>query len=144
MTSRDILLDQVAYLADELTMLRLVVARMPETLHATRPLDGQHSLREVLALLAARDTARLTALSAPDGSPETTDMPVPIGADAHPTDALLDAAIAARTALHAAAAALPDDAFAREAPALHAAVLTDAATLRALAEQFHDAQGVRG
>ena len=57
---------------------------------------------------------------------------------------VLMAAIAARTALHAAASALDADAFARAAPALYAAVLDDAAVLRALAEQFHDAQGVRG
>ena len=144
MPPRDALLDQIAYLADELAMLGLVVSRMPETLHASRPLDGQHSLRDVLALLAARDTARLSALAAPGGSMETADVPVPAGADAQATGALLDAAIAARTALHAAASALDADAFARAAPALYAAVLDDAAVLRALAEQFHDAQGVRG
>lgn len=138
------LLDQIAYVGDELAMLAAVLPRMPETLHSARAFDGDDSLKSALARLAARDTARRAAL--PTGTLDVTAPDASINADAAdaaPTAGLLDRAIAARAAFLDAATALDDDTFARLAPALHAAVLADADLWKRLAEQFFDARGVR-
>ena len=138
------LLDAVAYGRDEIALLRGVVGRIPDALHGERPRPDRLSLRETYAVLAARDRARTAALAAgPDAppGPDAADAP-PDGAADRPTDALLDEATAARQAWHDALAALPGTAWAApDAPVgarVRAALLADAALLRALAESLFD------
>ncbi|MFQ5570841.1 MAG: DinB family protein [Rhodothermales bacterium] len=52
---RAALLDQLAYLMDEVETLRAVVGRVPEPLQAARPLDQGLSIKEAYGLLAALD-----------------------------------------------------------------------------------------
>lgn len=139
------LLDQLAYVDDELAMLAAVAPRLPEVLHTARGPEAEDSLRTALARLAARDAARAAALrtghaAAPE--PVLTDQAI---ADAEATDTLqlIAQARAERQVLLAAAEALAPSDFARAVPALHAAVLDDAARWKTLAEQFFDARGVR-
>ena len=49
------LLDQVAYLIDEVDALRGVIDRVPQSVLEGRPLDGDRSIKELFGLLAARD-----------------------------------------------------------------------------------------
>ena len=139
------LLDQLAYVDDELAMLAGVAPRLPEVLHTARGPEDADSLRTALARLATRDAARTEALRA--GRAFDPEGPVPDAAiaDAETTDTL-DLIARARTARQGfvnAAEALAPDAFARSVPALHAAVLADAARWKTLAEQFFDARGIR-
>jgi hypothetical protein len=138
---RAALRDALAYLRDEVEMLRVPLARLPEVLQTTRPHADALSLRQTYALIAARDEARRQVLR---GEALGAEPSIPDDADALDADALLTRVADARTRLLDALDALPDAAFARHAPALHAAVLEDAALLRTVAEHLHDARGLAG
>lgn len=143
---RAALREALAYLLDEVAMLRAPLARLPEVLHVEAPISGAPSLRESYALLAARDEARTAALAGtitwPEAGPHAAVRAE--GANACATDDLLDRVVAAREALLSALDALPEDHWPDVALRLHRAVLDDAALLRAVAEHLHDARGLTG
>ncbi|HYE58210.1 MAG TPA: hypothetical protein VD948_06875 [Rhodothermales bacterium] len=141
LSPRAALLDALAYLRDEVEMVRVPLRRLPEALQTTRPYDDALSLRETYALLAARDEARLLALHRDEAPLDPT---VPPGANDLDTETLLDHVVETRARLLAAVEALSDEAFARSASSLHAAVVEDAALLRTLAEHLYGAHGPAG
>ena len=120
---RAVLLDQLAYLIDEIEALKAVVDRVPEPYHTARPLPQDLSLNELYGLLAAMDEQvyrpRLQQMIAED---EPAFAPVDEHALAEggawndqPLDAILDRVQAARRTLLDALRALPPDAWARTA-----------------------------
>lgn len=54
-SARHALLEQLAYLVDEVTALQGLVARVPEPVLEGRPLPGEPTLKEMFGLLAACD-----------------------------------------------------------------------------------------
>ena len=113
---RAALLDQLAYLQDELEALRPVVGRVPDTLQEGRPLPSDLSLKETYGLIATLDAdvrlARLRHMVAEDEPHFDAVDEAALAAredwNARPIEAILDQVQAARQALVEALRALPE------------------------------------
>ena len=78
---REALLDQLAYLIDEIEALKAVIDRVPVPLLEARPPNGEPSLKQTYGLLATLDEEvylpRLQQMMAPDEPAFDSDVRVP-------------------------------------------------------------------
>lgn len=155
---REALLDQLAYLVDEIEALRGIVHRVPEPVLTARPPGEALSIKQAYGVLAVLDEAvhlpRFRRLAAEDEP--AFEPPDPAGFAAHeawddaPIDALLARVQAARRALVAFLRTLPPDAWARTATVdgvlhdgyalAHAVTQHDADLLRPVGYRLHEAR----
>ena len=118
---REALLDQLAYLIDEIEALKAVVDRVPPSLQEARPLRQDLSLKELYGLLATLDEAvyrpRLRQMMAEDTPAfDTVDeaaLVTEAGWNEQPLDHILDRVQEARRGLLSVLRALPPEAWAR-------------------------------
>lgn len=128
---REVILDQLAYLVDELTLQRPLLARLPEERLTLTHVGTSESIRDRYArLLAEQRDAVHPRVNVP-----VTDLPAPDSkAD---VDTLLVALIAHREALVDAVTRInPWDDELTEF--LHGVAVSDSAMLRDIAEQFYE------
>lgn len=120
---RDALLDQLAYLVDEVEALRLVIDRIPEPLQAICPPGEAFSIKETYGLLAALDEEvhlprfeRMIAEADPafDAVDEAT-LAAQDAWNDYPFDAILDQVRQARHCLVVFLRGLPPEAWTRTA-----------------------------
>lgn len=141
---RAALLEQLAYLVDELEAQRPHLARLPGPLLEGRPYDGAPSLKELYGRMVAAEEARRARLTA------TPPPPPPADWNAVPLDELLDRLQAARRAVTAALDArppaewtralnTPDDPFALA----HGCIQHDAECLREIGYRLHESHLTR-
>ena len=166
---RQALLDQLAYLQDELEALRPIIDRVPEPLQAGRPLPGDLSLKETYGLLATLDTdvrpgqlRRMVAEMAAEDEPHfdaVDEAALVAQADwnGRPIEAILKEAQAARQALVEALRALPKAEWARAGvfaedgrdvrrdvyAFAHAITQYDTDVLRAIGQRLHESHLTR-
>ncbi len=120
---RDALLDQLAFLIDEIEALKAVVDRVPQPLQEARPLPQDLSLKETYGLLATLDEAvylpQLRRMIAEDDpafeAPDEQALAAPAAWNDHPFDAILDRVQDARRSLLAFLRTLPPEAWTRAA-----------------------------
>lgn len=148
---REALLEQVAYLLDEVQALRPFLARLPEPLRTSRPLPDEPSIQECYGRLVAYDERRVLPWlrrvtkgndAAYAVSEEQPDW------NAFAPAALLDRVTAARKAVVAAFEALPPAGWLAEAPLgddrvdaytlAHRVTQHDADTLRTIGYRLHE------
>ena len=126
---RATLLDQLAYLSDEIEVLKGVVDRVPENLQEGRPTPNELSLKETYGLLATLDVdvrlPRLRQTVAEDephfDAVDEQALAARTDWNAHPIRAILEQVQAARQALLEAFQALPGEDWS------HAAYFADSA-----------------
>lgn len=154
---REALLDQLAYLLDEVDALRPLTARVPEPLLEGRPLPDDLSIKEYYGRIAAADEAfftplarRMTAGDAPRAElPDAEALRTHADWQALSLDDLLTRIHTARTALLDVLAARDADAWRTAGAELagtdidlfrlaHLAVQHDADTLRAIGLRLHE------
>jgi hypothetical protein len=150
------LLDQLAYLIDELEAQKPILSRMPEDLLEAQPLPGAWSIKERYGLLAAADESfHLPGLErmVEEAEPvlDVPELQALVDAEpwnTYPIQNLLDRIQAARRAFLKVIAALPDAAWERSAVVkgerrhvfafAHRAVQHDADSLRAIGHLLFD------
>ena len=118
---REALLDQLAYLIDEIEALKGVVDRVPQPLQEARPLPQDLSMKETYGLLATLDEAvylpqlrRMLAEDAP--AFEAVDeqaLAAQTAWNEQPIDAILERVQDARRGLQSFLSALPPEAWTR-------------------------------
>ena len=114
---RDDLLDQLAYLMDEVEALKGIIHRVPEPVQRMRPLDKEPSLKEVYGLIASLDAEvylpRLQAMIAEDEpdfrAVDEDEVIAQTDWNVQPIDAILAQVQAARRALVGWLRALPPE-----------------------------------
>ncbi|MEM9665940.1 MAG: DinB family protein [Bacteroidota bacterium] len=140
---RSALLDQVAYLLEEVEALRPIVDRIPEPLQVARPLGKEPSIREYYGLIADRDAHERLAWvqqqtgTAPSVGTADTDW------NALPMRTILDRLAEARTQLTQALRSLPDAAWATTGAGsayafVHTLLQEDTDVLRTLGYRMHE------
>ncbi|ARA93562.1 hypothetical protein AWN76_010590 [Rhodothermaceae bacterium RA] len=155
-TLREALVDQLAYLIDEIEMLRGRIDRVPASILEARPLPGDLSVKELFGLIATRDAdvrlpllRRMMAEAEPVFSPADDRALVQGGGwNDRSIEAILTELQAARRALVEAVQALPAAAWTRTArfgeasrsvyELLHAAIQQDADDLRTLGYRLYE------
>lgn len=151
------LLEQLAYLTDEVELLRGVIGRVPEAVLTAEPLDGTYSIKATYGLLATLDAAvrrpRVERLvDEDDPELEPVDEATIVAAtdwDARPIDAILDELLGARRRLVDYLRGLPGDAWNRTGTLagepvsvfglMYEALQTDIAHQRTLGYRLHEA-----
>ena len=120
---REALLDQLAFLIDEIEALKAVVDRVPTSLLEARPPNNEPSLKQIYGLLATLDEAvylprlqHMTAEDEPVFDPvDEAALAEQAGWNDQPIDRILDRVQDARRALLAFLRALPPEAWRRTA-----------------------------
>lgn len=153
---RATLIDQIAYVGDEVEALRAVISRVPQPVLEGRPLASDRSIKELFGLLAARDRRmRLPfvqqVVAEDDPTLDAVDEDALLESSAwneRRIGDILDEVAAARSELVDALEALPEDAWKRggsrdgEQQTLyalaHAATQEDNDVLRAVTMRLHD------
>jgi hypothetical protein len=153
------LLEQVAYLIDEVRAVKGLVHRIPEEILTGHPFPGARSIKELYGLIAAEDEffhlPVLEALAAYavrlPSRPGEDDLIARVEWDVQSIDAILDRVIKMRTQVVAMLDALPGDAWAHSFPAAdgagqnlfriaHAITQSDADRLRSVGERIRDSR----
>lgn len=145
------LLDQLAYLGDEVAALEQIIERVPNVLLEGRPTPDERSIKETYGLIAARDARRrlplVRHLAGDVPSPDLPDEAALLGDtewNALPMGELLAQVRAARAAFVEALRDLPQPAWQRPMPDgttlagwVYGIIQDDAARLREMAERLH-------
>lgn len=150
------LLDQLAYLKDEIEALKGVIGRVPERLQEGRPVPGELSLKEAYGLIATLDAdvrlPRLHRMVAEDEphfeAADEAALATRQDWNALPMEAILVRVQAARQALLEALRALPEEEWNRTGVFVdihrdvyglaHAVTQHDTDVLRAIGQRLHD------
>jgi len=156
-TLREALLDQLAYLVDEVEALQTVVGGLPEQITSGRPASDTLTMKELYGALATLDAEvrsqrveRIVTEDDPTLDPVDPDEEVrEAGWNEQEIDAILDRVSEARAALVDQLTALPLDAWHRTATLegesitlfdlVHRVTQTDAERLRDLGYRLHGA-----
>jgi len=154
---RDALLDQIAYLVDEIEALRTVVGGVPEQIKSGRPAPDALTMKELYGAIATLDAkvrrpriGRMVEEDAPTLTPVDPDAEVrEVGWNDKEMDAILDRVTEARQELVEALDALPLEAWHRTATLdgdtvtlftlVHRMTQADAERLRDLGYRLHGA-----
>jgi hypothetical protein len=152
------LLEQVAYLIDEVRAVKGLVHRIPEEILTGHPFPGARSIKELYGLIAAEDEffhlPVLEALAAYavrlPSRPGEDDLIARVAWDVQSIDAILDRVIEMRTRVVAMLEALPGDAWEHSFSAdgaeenlfriAHAITQSDADRLRSVGERIRDSR----
>ena len=151
------LVQQLAYLIDEVEMLRVVIDRVPEAVLDAEPLDGTYSIKATYGLLATLDAdvrrpriERILANDEPELTPiDEADLVVATDWNARPIGDILDELLAARRRLVDYLRELPEEAWHETGRLdgepvtvfglLYDALQTDTAHQRTLGYRLHEA-----
>jgi hypothetical protein len=154
---RDALLDQLAYLVDEIEALRTVIGDVPEQIKSGRPAPDALTMKELYGAIATLDAKvrrlrveRIVDEDEPTLTPADPDAEVrEAGWNEQEMDAILDRVIEARRELVDTLAEVPADAWHRTATLdgetvtvftlVHRMTQTDAERLRDLGYRLHGA-----
>ncbi len=100
---RTMLLDQVAYLADEVEMQKRLIHRVPKAVQEGRPMPDDFSMKEIYGILALRDeqvhAPLLRNRTEPMALPQDTDLATANDWNSEPILALLNRVQQARRAV---------------------------------------------